>query len=266
VGGASVRTGLKRALARYRSHRAAPGVTILTYHRVGGGTPDERDLDQADFAAQVDVLADANVVSLDDAARRLEAGDHGSSVVLTFDDGFADIYHNAWPLLRERRLPFTLFLATAYIGNRMQWEGSTARADGVALSWQQIEEFVSSGLCTIGNHTHSHARPGRLTTDELDVCNAIIESQLGMRPRHFAYPWGISVSPLEGELRRRFRTAATGTVGRNLPGLDPLRLRRVPVRRTDPLGFFQAKLTGQLVPERTYGVLVATAKRAGAHA
>jgi hypothetical protein len=45
-----------------------------------------------------------------------------------------------------------------------------------------------------------------------------------------------------------------------------MRLRRVPVRRTDPLEFFQAKLTGQLLPERAYGALVTTAKKAGARA
>lgn len=266
MGAASVRVGLKRALSRYRSRRIAPGVTILTYHRVGGGTPDERDLDPAAFAAQADVLAGAEVVGIDDATHRLDAGDRTPCVVLTFDDGFADIYDNAWPLLRDRGLPFTLFLTTAYVGDRMTWEGSTARADGAALSWKQIDEFVSSGLCTIGNHTHSHARPERLNSDELDICNFVIESRLGIRPQHFAYPWGIPVSRLEHELRDRFRTAATGMVGRNLPGLDPMQLRRVPVRRTDPLGFFQAKLTGLLVPERTYGVLVATAKWAGARA
>jgi peptidoglycan/xylan/chitin deacetylase (PgdA/CDA1 family) len=241
-------------------------VTILTYHRVGGGSPDERDLDAVDFAAQLDALADAEVVGLDDAARRLEVGDRAPCVVLTFDDGFADVYDNAWPLLRERRLPFALFLATRYVGSRMRWEGSTAKADGAALSWGQINEFVASGLCTVGNHTHSHVPPERLSCDELDECSAVIEQHLGMRPRHFAYPWGRSVANLEGELRRRFSTASTGVVGRNLPGHDPMRLRRVPVRRTDPLEFFQAKLTGLLVPERAYGALVATAKRAGARA
>ena len=266
MGGASVRIAVKRALARSKSRRTAPGVTILTYHRVGGGTLDERDLDTAAFAAQLDVLAGTDVVSLDEATHRMEAGDRTPCVVLTIDDGFADIYDNAWPLLRDRRLPFTLFLATAYIGGRMQWAGSTARTDGAALSWPQIAEFVSSGLCTIGNHTHSHVRPELLTSEELDICSAVIESRLGFRPQHFAYPWGIFVSHLEGELRSRFRTAATGVVGRNLPGFDPMRLRRVPVRRTDPLGFFQAKLTGLLVPERTYGALVATAKWAGARA
>lgn len=266
MGGTGARTALKRALGGFRSRRSAAGVTILIYHRVGGMSPDERDLDPGDFAAQMDVLADTDVVSLAEALRRLESGDRRPGVVLTFDDGFADIYHNAWPLLRERRLPFTLYLASRYVGQRMRWEGSTAKGDGAALSWLQIREFVESGLCTVGNHTHSHVPPDRLTTEELDLCSAVIEEQLGLRPEHFAYPWGVPAEHLEDELRHRFRSAATGMVGRNLPGADPLRLRRIPVRRTDPLEFFRAKLTGQLLPERTYGALVATAKKAGARA
>ncbi len=266
MGGPRVRALVKRALARASSRRAAPGITVLTYHRVGGGSPDERDLDSAAFAAQLEVLDRTDVISLDEASRRLATGDPRPGVVLTFDDGFADVYDNAWPLLRDRRLPFTLFLATRYIGGRMRWEGSTAKSDGAALTWDQIAELVASGLCTVGNHTHSHVPPEQLTTDELDACSATIEQHLGARPQHFAYPWGISVAGMENELRRRFRTAATGVVGRNLPGVDPMRLRRVPVRRTDPLEFFAAKLSGRLLPERAYGALVATAKKAGARA
>lgn len=266
MGGLRLRAAVKRALARVRSRRPAAGVTILTYHRVGGGSQDELDLENGAFAAQLDVLASADVVSLDEATRRLEVGDRSPCVVLTFDDGFADVYENAWPELRERELPFTLFLATRYIGGRMRWEGSTAKSDGDALRWHQVKEFVDSGLCTIGNHTHSHVPPHELTHAELDACSDEIEQHLGYRPRHFAYPWGIPARQVEGELRRRFRTASTGRVGRNLPGQDPMRLRRVPVRRTDPLEFFRAKLTGVLIPERAYGVLVSTAKKAGARA
>lgn len=244
----------------------AAGVTILTYHRVGGGSQDELDVDAAAFEDQIDLLGAADVVGLDEAASRLAARDPTPCVVLTFDDGFADVYDNAWPLLRERRMPFTLFLATRYVGGRMRWEGATAKAEGASLTWDRVAEFVASGLCTVGNHTHSHVPPDRLTGDELDVCSDLIEQRLGTRPLHFAYPWGIAVTDREYELRRRFMTASTGVVGRNLPGRDLMRLRRVPVRRTDPLEFFQAKLTGHLLPERAYGVLVTTAKKAGARA
>ena len=261
-----MRRRLKSLLAMGASQRPAPGATILIYHRVGGGSPDERDLATHDFAQQLDVLAEHDVVSLDSALDRLADGDPSPSVVLTFDDGFADVHENAWPLLRERRLPFTLYLATAYVGATMHWDGSTARAAGPALSWEQLAEMAGSGLCTVGNHTHTHARPESLDAAELDTCSDIIERRLGVRPDHFAYTWGVPVPALAPAVRRRFRSACTGELGRNLPGQDPLALRRVPVRGSDPLPFFRAKLVGGLVPERTYRGIVATGKKVGARA
>ena len=68
---------------------------------------------------------------------------------------------------------------------------------------------------------------------------------------------------MESALRERFASATTGELGRFAPGDDPIRMRRIPVRRTDPIEFFEAKLTGNLWPERTYAGIVATAKRLG---
>jgi peptidoglycan/xylan/chitin deacetylase (PgdA/CDA1 family) len=253
-------------LSRAASQHPAQGVTVLIYHRVGGGSPDERDLAVSEFEAQLNALDGHDVVSLDEALDRLDAGARSSGVVLTFDDGFADVHANAWPLLRERGVPFTLYLATGYVGATMHWDGSTAKAAGPALTWDQVEEMAASGLCTVANHTHMHVRPERLSEAELDGCDAAVEQRIGVRPRHFAYPWGIPVPAMEPELRARYRSAVTGELGRNLPGTDPMRLRRVPVRRTDPIEFFRAKLTGRLGPERSYAALVSLAKKAGAHA
>lgn len=242
---------------------ASEGATILIYHRIGGGTADERDVTVADFADQLDELPAGEVVRLDTAVDRLVHGDPARSLVLTFDDGFADIHTHAWPLLRERGHPFTVYLATDCIGGTMHWDGSTATAAGPALTWNQIGEMVDSGLCTVGNHTASHARPERVDEAELDRCSDAIESELGARPHHYADPWGARHPRIESELRTRFRTAATGRVGRNSPGADLHRLCRIPVRRTDPIEFFRAKLGGGLVPERTYASVVAAAKAVG---
>jgi peptidoglycan/xylan/chitin deacetylase (PgdA/CDA1 family) len=240
-------------------------MTALIYHRVGGGSPDERDLPVAAFAQQLDAIATA-VEPIDAAVDRLQTGDRASTVVLTFDDGFADVYRNAWPLLRERRVPFVVYVATAYVDDEMRWEGSTAKEAAPGLTWDQLAEMVGSGLCTVGNHTHTHSRPELLSKDELDRCNDELERRVGVRPQHFAYPWGIPVDRMAAEVRSRFRTAATGTLGRNLPGCDLQRLRRVPVRRSDPIEFFRAKLSGSLLPERTYASVVWTAKKLGVDA
>lgn len=261
-----MRRAVKRQLSRTVLPRRQVGTTALIYHRVGGGSADERDLPTAEFADQLDVLAGHDVVSIDTALDRLDAGDRTPSVVLTFDDGFADVHTNAWPLLRERGMPFTLYLATGYVGATMHWEGSTSRSPGAALTWGQVAEMAGSGLCTVGNHTSSHPRPEKLTPAELDQCSDAMEEHLGRgaRPRHFAYTWGVEVPWMRQSLRMRFRSAATGRLGRNLPGYDPMALRRIPVRGSDPIEFFTAKLGGRLLPERAYALAVAAAKRLGA--
>ena len=65
---------------------------MLIYHRGGGGTTNELDLDVEAFRRQLDMLERHDVLSLDAALDRLEAGDASPSVVLTFDDGFADVF------------------------------------------------------------------------------------------------------------------------------------------------------------------------------
>lgn len=269
-GGDGVRATLKRGLAAVAGSRPAAGTTVLIYHRVGGGTRDELDLPAERFVEQLDVLADlrpGTVVPLDTALDRLDGHDRTPSVVLTFDDGFADVYDNAWPHLRDRRIPFTLYLATGMVGGEMRWEGSTGTSAGAAaLTWEQLAEMHASGLLTVGNHTRSHARPEHLTEAELDAASDDIDERLGIRPDHFAYTWGVPVPAMEHQLRRRFRSAATGLLGRNLPGTDRIRLHRVPVRRTDPAAFFRAKLSGDLGPERAYARVVTLGKRAGARA
>jgi len=262
-----MRSALKHVLAGVSAldRRAADGATLLIYHRVGGGTDDELDTPVDAFERQLDVVVAGghDVVKLDTALDRLAAGDPRPSVVLTFDDGFADVAERAHPLLAERQLPYTVYLTAGLTGGSMRWEGSSSESQGTsALTWDQVGYLVASGLCTIGNHTFDHSRPEATDVGQLDRCSDLIANVLGEehRPRHFAWTWGVEVPSLRPAIDERFRSAATGTLGRNLPGADPLSLKRVPVRRTDPLRFFEAKLRGRLWPERAYARMVGTAK------
>jgi peptidoglycan/xylan/chitin deacetylase (PgdA/CDA1 family) len=262
----SVRSEVKSLLAFGGSLDRCPatGATLLIHHRVGGGTSDELDLPVAALEEQLDLLVDEghDVLALDVALDRLDAGDSSPSIVLTFDDGFRDVHASAWPLLHERQLPFTVYLTAGLVGNDMQWEGSTAASQGAAaLTWEEVAEMHASGLCTVANHTWDHAGPDTVDEGQLDRCSDLIEARLGERPRHFAWTWGVEVPRLRTAIATRFRSAATGELGRNQPGCDTHALRRVPVRATDPLAFYRAKLQGRLLPERTYATLVAGAKR-----
>lgn len=260
----AVKHGLATATlpARLRPTR---GATMLIYHRIGDGTPDELDLAASAFDRQVELLSHERVVSIDEALDDLDEGRAEPSVVLTFDDGFSGVYEHAWPRLRDAGLPFTLYVTTRYIDGVMTWPGSTATGEpGRGLTWEQLEEFAASPLVTIANHTHTHARPEALSAEELDSCSEVLDARLGLVPRHFAYTWGVPVPDRLPLLRERFRSAATGILGRNVPDTDRMLLHRVPVRASDPLSFFRGKLRGGLGAERTYEGIVRTGKRIGA--
>ena len=70
------------------------------------------------------------LVSLDEAARRLRAGMDAPFAALTFDDGYRDARDFALPILERHRAPFTVFFATGFIER-------TAR-----LWWLELEEAV----------------------------------------------------------------------------------------------------------------------------
>ncbi|MGA7759846.1 MAG: polysaccharide deacetylase family protein, partial [Ilumatobacteraceae bacterium] len=111
----STRTIMKQVLVQGdRALKPVTGITVLIYHRVGGGSDSEIDLDLDAFRAQLEHLREHHsVVSLDDAAAILgsdpEAPTGGptdqSSVVITFDDGTDDFCDHVVPALVEYDLP-----------------------------------------------------------------------------------------------------------------------------------------------------------------
>jgi hypothetical protein len=97
---------------------------VLIFHRV----LDRRDPllqgepDAHEFATQLDVIRSVcRVLPLDEAVDRLRSGSLPQrSVCITFDDGYANNRTTAAPLLKERGMPATVFVATGYLnGGRM---------------------------------------------------------------------------------------------------------------------------------------------------
>lgn len=113
---------LRRALRRVRNR---PAGVILLYHRIAGADEDPWGLavSPGHFAEQMDVLRrSARAVPL---ARMTEAPRGGAAkrrAAVTFDDGYADTFLVARPLLERHDVPATVFLATGYVGrNREFW-------------------------------------------------------------------------------------------------------------------------------------------------
>lgn len=242
------------------------GVTILIYHRVGGGSASEVDLDVDAFRRQLEHLRlHHDVVALDALPELFATTSAGRHVVITFDDGTADFCEHVVPALVEFELPATLYAATQFIDS-----GTVFPWGAPPVSWAGLRDAASTGLVTIGSHTHTHALLDRADPSEigaeLDRSIDLIGQHIGAAPAHFAYPKALPGSAgAEDEVRRRFATAALARSRVNEPGTGSLhRLWRTPIQRSDGFEFFVAKAAGGLRLEGELRHLVSKVKYRGA--
>ncbi|MGH8913628.1 MAG: polysaccharide deacetylase family protein [Acidimicrobiia bacterium] len=222
------------------------GPRVLIYHQVGAGLGRQMEVTTDDFTRQLDWLSQNwEVVTFDQAVTRWDEPGADRLVALTFDDGYLDTFTTAFPMLRERQLPFLIYLATESIETGSPL-GPPGRAD--PLAWDHVVDMLSSGLVTIGAHTHRHRDlrhlPAEAVEEELTTSDGLIERRLGLRPDHFAYPWGYWSSTAAAVVDRRYETAAIAGTPRPGTTLDRHRLHRYPVQLSDGFRFFPARLRG----------------------
>ena len=103
-------------------------------------------------------------------------------LLLTIDDAFESFYLNAWPVLKNKKIPFILFVNTREVGKHGY------------MTWNQIREINKSNLGTIGNHSHSHEylvdwEANKIKSD-LETSIKIFKKELGYSPKIFSYPFG----------------------------------------------------------------------------
>lgn len=136
------RSGLGPLLRRLP--RRWPGVLVLNYHRILPAPGPRYDAGvwsatAEQFAAQLDLLErEHEVVPASEVGHHRER--RGRRVAITFDDGYRDVHEIAWPLLRERGMPATVFVSSGLLDglvapwwDELAWLNGTARASREGL-------------------------------------------------------------------------------------------------------------------------------------
>lgn len=187
-------SGIERAVrdSGWRERR----LLILCYH--GLSLADEHlwsDLyvTAAHLAKRLDILraADYNVLPLDEGIQGLYAGTlPRRSVAITFDDGFADFYIKAQPLLRDSGAPAVVYLTTYYTTDQrpvfdpllsyLLWkgQGKQIRIQG-PLEGSIVVPSSPQSRDLLHRRIRAHAQRTGWTADEKDVVASDVSQQIG---------------------------------------------------------------------------------------
>lgn len=114
------------------SRRGPSRLVILHYHRVSP-VPDPLypdNLDPGTFAGQIRLVESTfQVLPLGQAIRALASNDlPRNAVCITFDDGYADNFTVAAPILRKYGVVATFFVAAGYLDGGMMWNDRIVQA------------------------------------------------------------------------------------------------------------------------------------------
>lgn len=232
-------------------------IPILLYHSISRDAPPRYHrwtLDPDDFTAQMVLLSRLGFTPIPAARlastlvdRELELPER--PVLITFDDGLADFYTNALPVLKRYHFQATLYIATAFVGNTSLWLSPLGASKIPMLTWTQVAEIATSGV-EIGSHGHNHLQLDTLSlpkaTEEIVRSQAILEANLGIRVVSFAYPHGYS-SPAVRQLLPGVGFTSAVAVKHAMSTLtdDRFDLARIVITPSVSLDRFSALLEGQ---------------------
>ncbi len=160
-------------------------------------------------------------------------------VLLTFDDGYANLKTNVHPLLRDLGFPYTVFLVSERIGKTNDWVVPEGYEPTPLLNWAEIEEMQADGSAVFEAHTATHPKLAKIKPGdarrEMAVSKDALEQRLQKPIMTLCYPYGSvndAVQDMAGELG--YTQAVTTEFGRVRTNDSALRLPRISVYHVPP--------------------------------
>ncbi len=161
------------------------------YHRFEENKYPSTNIKIVDFKEHIQMIKKNSMkfVNPSNFEEELRNNRNKRKVLLTIDDGYQSFYENAWPILKESKIPFILFVSTREIGKKGY------------MNWQHIKEIEKYDFVEIGNHSHSHdylidfkdIEVERDLKKSIDIFN----EKLGKNSIFFSYPFGEYSSSLK---------------------------------------------------------------------
>ena len=154
------------------------------YHRFEENKYPSTNIKINDFIEHLKILENEEILFINpkNFENELKNNKDQRKVLLTIDDGFLSFYENAWPILKDRKIPFILFVSTREVGAFNY------------MTWNQIREISKENFVEIGNHSHTHEylvdEKKNLIIADIKKSQSIFKNNLGKNSVFFSYPFG----------------------------------------------------------------------------
>ncbi|MCG6167813.1 polysaccharide deacetylase family protein [Leptospira sp. FAT2] len=217
------------------------GIPVLIYHEIVTDTQKEYGetvISLERFEEQMRYLHTKgyNPIPMKDLLAYMRNGKKlpDRSIVLNFDDGWKNAL-NAVPILERYSFPASFWIIA----------GPKGIGNGEYMEWTEIQTLAKNPKFEIGSHTYSHPWnpkdnlvtwvdgkvPGKGDKEalfELKESKSILEKKLGVPVDFLAWPCGwFNEKLIKLAVKAGYKAILTTQEGANLPGDDPLRIKRV---------------------------------------
>ena len=122
------------------------GILSLMYHRFEENEYPSTNVKMEVFKKHIEIIKKNNYDFFDpkDFEKKFYEVKLNKTILITIDDAFLSFYQNAWPYLKQNKIPFILFTSTEFIGKKGY------------MNIDQLKEVESESFAYLGNHSHSH--------------------------------------------------------------------------------------------------------------
>ena len=193
------------------------------YHRFNENKYPSTNIQMEIFKKQIQIINNNNFKFYNPKKFDLDFNEPklDKKILITIDDAFSSFYENAWPFLKENKIPFILFVSTEPVGKYGY------------MTWSQIKEIEKEDFVFIGNHSHSHEYLVKYNfekfKEDIDLSINIFKEKIGYNPIFFSYPFGEYSLKQKNYIKQKFDYAFGQQSGVIDINKDKFELPRFPI-------------------------------------
>lgn len=214
------------------------GIPVLMYHKIGPDKDNDAVISEELFKEQMKYLKDNGYhpITMQQLYDYMTKGTlvPVKPVVLTFDDGYADSYTIAYPVLKSYNFPALIYINPGDMGQR--------------LTWEQVKEMNENGF-EVASHGYDHKEMADMTNEQ-QLANIVkaqkaLEDKLGIKNnKWFCYPYSsYNAYTLKIAKENGILAATTMNSGWVHQGDNPLEIKRIWIGNRVDIKHFEERIS-----------------------